>query len=174
MQRQTEVLRLEKIIDDLRNRIERLERLQNSSNRLPMITIAEAEANLQYTEAQLALNSATGNERGDEAAGAQDAKDRLAVIQARGRLAMAKAASKETILGLELEVLHYQRRYASASQASQQLERLAARGLTSTEGLQLKLMDLQTAEKELQLAQLRLKTQQDLAALKTSESKSGE
>lgn len=173
VQRQAEILRLEQIIDDLRDRIERLERFHNSSNRLPMITVAEAQANLEYAEAQRTKAPAEEENAGG-AAHVQDAKDRIAIVQARGQLAMAKAASQEAILAMELEVLYYQRRYTSTSVALKQLERLAARGLTSTEGLQTKMMDLQTAEKELQLAQLRLKTQQTLAALKTPEQISGE
>lgn len=160
VQRQTEILRLEQIIDRLGDRLTRIERSVLFNPQFPAITITESTANLRFAQAQKEAGQARQTE-GPESELA-NAKHELAVIQATGQLEVAKAAHEERLLLLELDVLRANRRLLVATQESEQLERLVARGYVSSEGLKMKQLDQQVAEKEVQLARLRLAAQQKL------------
>jgi hypothetical protein len=160
--RQTEVIRLERLIDQLQTRMMRLERQSFASTRFPAITVTEAEAALEYAEAQL-QESERLTEQG-EATKTRIASDQLAVARARGQLLVANAAHTENLIVLELDVIDAQRRCIEESQRMVQLERLVAKGYASADGLQLRKLDFDRAKKELQLARLRLETQQQASS----------
>jgi hypothetical protein len=159
VQRQTEVMRLETMLERLDSRLTRIERTLLSGSRLPLFTIAESEASLKLAEAQLSSYEQAPNDQQDHVL--QLAKHRLAVVQAQGQLQMARAAHTERLLLLELEVLYAERKLTTAGQELHQLERLIARGYASSESLKAKQTDKAIAEKEVQLAKLRLDTEKN-------------
>ncbi|MFK8112026.1 MAG: hypothetical protein AB8B91_07475 [Rubripirellula sp.] len=160
VQRQTEDLRLEEMIDRMGARLMRIERNMLSSSRFPSITISESEAGLVFARAQ--LKAQESHQEVGEDRELNLARLRLAVAQAEGQLEVAKAANAESLLLLELDVLQAERRLALATRETQQLERLVARGYANSDGLEMKLLDKSVAEKEVQLARLRLQTQKKL------------
>lgn len=160
VQRQTEVMRLEAILDRLDSRLTRIERSMLANSRLPSFTVAESEASLKFSQAQLSACEQADNQQGDREL--QLAKYRLAVVQAQGQLKVTKAADAERLLLLELELLHAERKLVVAAQEMNQLERLVARGYASSEGLKVKQNDQDIAEKEVRLAKLRLDTHKNV------------
>ncbi|MBP89982.1 MAG: hypothetical protein CMJ64_25280 [Planctomycetaceae bacterium] len=87
--RQVEVIRLEKAIERLQERVTRLERLSLRTTQFPAITVMEAEAELRYAESQLE-ESARLHEKG-ELSEARVASGRLSVVRARAQLEIARA-----------------------------------------------------------------------------------
>ncbi len=156
VQRQTEIMRLEGIIRGLESRMMRMERQLLVTPRLPAITIEEAEAGVEFAQAQLRETEQL-HEQG-EATELRVASDRLAATRARGQLQVAKAAHTESLITLELDVLYAERFLAEQLREKSQLERLVAKGYTSSDGLRLRLLDVGVAEKRLQIARLRLET----------------
>ena len=170
VQRQTEVIRLEQIIDRFQSRVTRLERQMLSMTRLPVISIAEAQAAVEYADAQL-RESEQLHEKG-EISDVQIAGDRLEVARAGGQLDAAKAAHADGLIALELDVLYAERHLYEQTQEKSQMERFVAKGYTSSDGLRLRILDVALAEKQLQLARLRLQSLQKSAGEKKSEPKS--
>lgn len=161
VQRQTEVMRLEQIIQRFESRVTRLERQWLTVARLPGITISEAEAGVQFAEAQL-KESEQLHQQGEISA-VSVAAARLAVAQAQGQMDAAKAAHADSLIALELDVLYAERFLFEQIQERTRLERLVARGFTSSEGLRLSILDEGVAQKRLVLAKLRLETLQKSA-----------
>jgi hypothetical protein len=168
VQRQAEVSRLDRILDGFESRMTRLERQLLGATRMPMITIAEAEASVAFAQAQLRASERL-QEQG-EATELRLAADRLAVARAQGQFHSAKTAHADSLIVLELEVLHAERRLLRENQEQKSLERFVAKGYTSSDGLRLHLLDVSLAEKQLQLARLRLESQKKSAASSEPES----
>jgi hypothetical protein len=168
VQRQAEVSRLDRILDGFESRMTRLERQLLGATRMPMITIAEAEASVAFAQAQLRASERL-QEQG-EATELRLAADRLAVARAHGQFHSANTAHADSLIVLELEVLHAERRLLRENQEQKSLERFVAKGYTSSDGLRLHLLDVSLAEKQLQLARLRLESQKKSAASSEPES----
>lgn len=162
VQRQVEVARLERIIDRFDGRVIRLERQLLAITRMPMITITEAEASLALAKAQL-QESQQLHAQG-QATDVRLAADRLALVRAQGQLDTAQAAHIDSLTVLEMEVLHAERQLLEKNQEKTRLERMVAKGYTTSDGLRLHLLDVSLAEKQLQLAKSRLTAQQRSAA----------
>ena len=161
VQRQTEVMRIEKLMEGIDSRVIRLERQQLRSGRLPAITIDEAEAGVEFAKAQL-QESEYQFERG-EASKVQVAGDRLALARAQGQLDSAKAAHEENLLTLELDEVYAERQLFQLRREKALAQKLAAKGYTSSDALHLLLLNEKLAEKELQMVKLRLQTQRKAA-----------
>jgi hypothetical protein len=161
VQRQTEVLRMERLLEGIDSRVVRLERQQLRSGRLPAITIAEAEAAVEFAKAQL-QESEDQHERGD-ASKVDVAGDRLALARAQGQLDSAKAAHEENLLSLELDEVYAERQLFELRREKALTEKLAAKGYTTPDALHLLILNEKLAEKELQLVKLRLQTQRKAA-----------
>ena len=112
VQRQTEVMRLERMLEAFETRMIRLERQQLRASRMPAITVTEAEAAFKYAEAQ--LEETTYQFDRGEASKADVARERLAVVRAQGQLDTAKAAQEENILVTEIDVAYAERRLLEA------------------------------------------------------------
>ncbi|MGI9471351.1 MAG: hypothetical protein ACR2NZ_07470 [Rubripirellula sp.] len=156
--RQTEVMRLERMIEGIANRVTRIERLLLANSRFPAITIPEASAALELAQTRLA---ASANQPGNDST-VQLATDQLAVAQARGQLTIAKAAQAENLIMLDLERIHAEREYVAQSTELQQLERAIAKGYMSSSGLAHQRLETELAKKRFDLAKLRLETQRTL------------
>lgn len=159
--RQTEVSRLERLIDEMNSRLIRLERQQLRLSRLPAITIAEAEAEVEFAKAQL-QESEYQFERG-EASKVDVARDRLALARAQGQLDSAAAAHDENLLATEMDVVFAERQLFELRRQRELTQKLAAKGYTSSDALHLLLLNEKLAEKELQTLKLRLQTQRKAA-----------
>lgn len=159
--RQTEVNRLERLLEEMDARVIRLERQQLRSAQFPAITISEASACLKFAEVQL-KETEYQFERG-EASEVQVARDRLALVRAQGQLDSAEAAHEERLLTLEMDVVFAQRQLFQLRRERELAQKLAAKGYTSSDALQSLLLNEKLAEKELQLVQVRLQTQQKAA-----------
>jgi hypothetical protein len=161
VQRQTEIMRLERMIEEMDSRLIRLERQQMRAARLPAISVAEAEAVLDFAQAKLeASESLLDSGKVDPV---QVASDRLALVRAEGQLNAAKAAQEESLLLMELDVVYAESQLMELRREKEVTQRLAAKGYTSSDRLQHLLMKEQLAEKELQLVKLRLQTQKKVA-----------
>ena len=158
--RQVEVIRLEKMIERLEARILRLERQQLATSQFPAITVTEAEAALNFAEAELERSKAL-NQR-DVATEADVAADQLAVIQARAQRQIAQAAQDDRIASLKVELTYAEQRVAEETQKQQQLEQLVARGYGSADGLKLQRLAVDVAKQELVRAKSRLAAQREL------------
>ena len=82
VQRQTEVERLERIIERFESRVTRLERQLLVTSRLPGITIAEAEASVQFSDAR--LRESEQLQKKGEITKVRLSGDQLAVARAQG------------------------------------------------------------------------------------------
>lgn len=156
VQRQSELLRLERRVESLDSRMVRLERQQLRSARLPGITLAEATAEVVYAETQ--LDEREKQFKKGEATRTQIAGDRLALARARGQLDSVRAAFEENLMILELELGYSQRRLLDARSEKELLQRLVAKGYTSGEALTRALSNENLAEKEYRLFKIRLET----------------
>lgn len=165
--RQVEVIRLEKMIEHLQSRVTWLERQLLGTNQFPAITVLEAQATLQFAEAQLKATEQL-QEKG-AASETQVAGDQLAVVRARGQLAVAKAAQADRTVALEIEVTRAQRRLAEETQKQEQLQKLVVRGYGSEDGLRLQESAVELAQQELQRAQGRLALQHEIGGEKERE-----
>jgi hypothetical protein len=154
VQRQTEVMRLERLIEPMQDRIVRLERQLLSTSWLPAITIPEAEAELAFAEAQLAESERLFDN--GAVTEVQVARDRLALVRARGQLESAKAAHAEARILMELNVAYAQRDLLAAANEKEQMQRMVAKGYSSSEALRYQIIEVDLAEKQLKLARLRL------------------
>jgi hypothetical protein len=134
-----------------------MERQMLSMSRLPAITIAESEAEVEFAEAQL-KESEHLHGKGQRTE-VEVARDRLSLVRARGQLDAARAAHAESKIILELEVAYAKRQLFQATNEKEQMQRFVAKGYTSSNGLRYQIMDVDLAEKQLQLAQLRLESQ---------------
>lgn len=161
VQRQTEIMRLEGILDDFGDRMERMERQMLSMSQLPAITIAEAEAALQY--AQIQLKDSEQRHAEGELTDLALARHRLELARAKGQLDTAKVAHADRLILLELDVLYAQRQLMELNQQQRQLERLVAKGYSSSEGLKRRAYDIAMTEKQLARAQLRLTAEKKAA-----------
>jgi hypothetical protein len=159
--RQSEVERLERLLEAFETRLIRMERQQLRVSRFPAVTLAEAEATLEFAKLQL-KESEYRLQRGD-ATEAQVASDRLALVRAKGQLDAATFAHQESILTLQVDVVYAERRLTAVRAEKEVTERLAAKGYASTDALHLLILDESLAEKDLQLARLRLQAQQKAA-----------
>jgi hypothetical protein len=160
--RQTEVARLERIIDAFESRVTRLERQLLVASRMPAITVAEAEAAVQFAAAQL-RESEQLHKQG-EASDVRLAGDRLAVARAQGQIDAVTAAHADNLISLELDVLYAEYNLFEQNREKSQLERIAAKGYMPSSGLKTILLGVGLAEKQLQLARLRLETQRRFVA----------
>ena len=159
--RQTEVARLDQIIERLQERVTRLERQLMGSNQFPAISMVEAKAVLDFAEAQLKESE---RQRQDGAATeTQVAGHRLSLVRARAQVEFAKAAHLDRTFSLELDVLHAERRLADATTKQKQLKQLVAKGYASSKSLQLRQLEVEQAHKTLLRARTRLQFQQVLA-----------
>jgi hypothetical protein len=172
VQRQSEVMRLQRLLDAFETRVTRLERHQMRSSQMPAVTIAEAEATVEFAKTQL-KESEYRLERG-EVTEVDVAADKLALTRAQGQLDAASAAYQENILVLEMDVVYAQRQLLKLRQEKELAERLTAKGYTSSDALKNLILDEELAEKELRLAKLRLETQRKAAGVGTAEKKSNE
>jgi hypothetical protein len=154
VQRQSEVSRLEDLLESFEARLIRMERQQLRASQLPAITVAESEATLAFAKAQL-KESEYRLQRGD-ATEAQVAYDRLALVRAQGQLDAATYAHQETMLMLQMDVVYAERQLLSVRAEREVTERLAAKGHVSSKALQALILNDSLAAKELQLAKLRL------------------
>lgn len=161
VQRQTEVMRLERMLEAFETRITRLERQLMRSSRFPAITIAEAEAAVEFAKAQ--LQESEHEQKRGTATPVQVASDQLALARAQGQLESATAAVQENILTLEMDVVYAERRLLEARKEKEVHQRLAAKGYTSSDSLQFLILNEGLAEKELQLAKMRLQAQRKSA-----------
>jgi hypothetical protein len=161
VQRQSEVMRLQRLLDAFEARVTRLERHQMRSSQMPAVTIAEAEAAVEFAKTQL-KESEYRLERG-EATEVDVAADKLALTRAQGQLDAASAAYQENMLVLEMDVVYRQRQLLQLRQEKELAERLTAKGYTSSDALKYLILDEELAEKELRLANLRLETQRKAA-----------
>ncbi len=161
VQRQTEVSRLEGLVETLSDKVIRLERHQLRSAQLPAISIAEALATLDFAKAQL-KETEYQLERG-EASEVQFARDRLALVRAQGQLESAKASYEERLVILELDVLHAENELFQLSREKELTKKFVAKGYTTSDHLRRLLMSEKLLEKELQLLKLRLQTQKRTA-----------
>jgi hypothetical protein len=84
-------------------------------------------------------------------------------MRARGQLDAAQAAHAESKIIMELEVAYAQRQLLEATNEKEQMKRFVAKGYASSDGLRYQIMDVDLAEKQLQLAQLRLEAQRKSA-----------
>jgi hypothetical protein len=161
VQRQTEVMRLERMLRQFESRVIRLERQLMSVSRLPTITMAEARAGVEFAEIQLRENEKL-HDKG-EISDVGLAADRLTLARAHGQFEAAEAAHADSLIQLELEVLYAERHLLEQTNESSQLERLVAKGYAGSSGLAYRKLDVGLAEKQLQRARLRLKTQRKSA-----------
>lgn len=165
--RQVEIARLDRIMDRFESRLIRLERQLRGSARTPMITIAEAEAALAFAQAQ--LRASENPEGGEQPSELRLASDRLAVARAQGQLDAARVAHSDSLVVLELDVLQAERELLLQNQEKKTLERMVAKGYTSSDALRLRLIDVNLAEKQVELAKLRLAAQKRAAASSKAE-----
>ncbi len=163
VQRQTEVMRLERMLESFETRMIRLERQRIRDSRMPAMTIAEAEATLKYAEAQ--LEETTYQLDRGEASKADVARDQLAVIRAQGQLDTAKAAQQESLLITEIDVAYAERRLLEAQQELQLTQRFAAKGYTTSDKLRMLVVEEKLARKELDLYRVRLAAQKKSAGV---------
>jgi len=161
VQRQTEIMRLEGMLDDFGDRMERMERQMLSISAMPAITIAEAEAALQY--AQLQMNDSEQRHADGELTDLALARHRMELARAQGQLDTAKVAHADRLILLELDVIYIQRQLLQLNQQQRQMERLVAKGYSSSEGLKRRAYDIAVAEKQLERAQLRLTAEKKAA-----------
>ena len=161
VQRQTEVMRLERILGQFESRMTRLERQMMSMSRLPAITMAEAKAGVEFAE--LKLRESEKLYKQGETSEVGLAADRLALARAQGQFDAAEAAHADSLIQLEMDVLFAERELLAQTNESSQLERLVAKGYASSNGLAYRKLDVSLAEKQLVRARLRLKTQRKSA-----------
>jgi multidrug resistance efflux pump len=161
VQRQTEVMRLERMLRQFESRVIRLERQLMSVSRLPTITMAEAKAGVDFAEVQL-RESEQLHKKG-EITEVGLAADRLALARAQGQFDAAEAAHAESLMQLELDVLFAERQLLEQTNESSQLERLVAKGYANSNGLAYRKLDVGLAEKQLLRARLRLESQRKSA-----------
>lgn len=157
--RQTEVLRLEGLIEGIANRVSRMERQLLANTRFPAITVAEAEAALELAETKLADSA----QQSSSPSKVRIATDRLAVAQAKGQLQIARAAQTENLIMLDLDRIHAESEYVTQSSELILLERAIAKGYASSDRLAQRRLEVELAKKRLDLAKLRLETQRALA-----------
>ena len=169
VQRQSEVMRLQRLLEAFETRVTRLERHQMRSSQMPAVTIAEAEAAVNFAKTQL-KESEYRLERG-EATEVDVAADKLALARAQGQLNAAGAAYQENILVLEMDVVYAQRQLLQLRKEKELTERLTAKGYTSSDALKFLILNEELAEKELRLATLRLETQRKAAGKGGAEEK---
>ena len=125
VQRQTEIMRLERMMEEMDSRLIRLERQQLRAARLPAITVAEAEAVVEFAQTRLdASQFLFESGKGDQV---QVASDRLALVRAQGQLDAAKAAQQENLLLMELEVAYAQDKLLDLKRERELTQRLAAK-----------------------------------------------
>lgn len=156
VQRQTEVMRLDRMLRQFESRVVRLERQVMSVSRLPTITIAEAKAGIEFANAQ--LRESEDLYKKGEITEVGLAADRLALARAQGQFDTAESAHKESLLQLELDVIFAERELLEQTNENSQLERLVAKGYASSSGLAYRKLDVDLAEKQLLRARLRLET----------------
>ena len=157
--RQTEVMRLEQLIEGIGKRVTRMERQLLANSRFPAITVPEAEAALVLAETRLKETEKNQGEKSE----IQIATERLAVAQAKGQLQIAIAAQAENLILLDLDRIHAESEYVAQSNELIFLERSVAKGYTSGDRLPQRRLEVELAKKRLDLAKLRLNTQKRLA-----------
>ena len=161
VQRQTEVMRLESMIRAYGDRMNRLERQMLTMSSLPGITIHEAEAGLEFAKIQLAESEKLHGE--GNLSDVTLAAHRLELARAEGQLESAKVAHADRLIALEIDVLYAERKLVEYTQEQRQMERLVAKGYSTSEGLKWRSYDVSMAKKQLELAQLRLAAQRKAA-----------
>ena len=92
VQRQSEVMRLERMLGQFESRVIRLERQLMSLSRLPTITMAEAKAGVEFAELQ--LRESEKLHRQGEMTEVGVAADRLALARAKGQFDAAEACAR--------------------------------------------------------------------------------
>lgn len=157
VQRQSEILRLEQMMESFGNRMIRLEREMLGMSRLPAITMAESQAALKFAQAQ--LDETEQLHADGQASDVTLARHRLELIRAEGQVQAAQTVHADRLLALELDVLYAERDLLDSSNEQRQLERMVAKGYSSAAGLKWRSFDVSIAEKRLQLARLRLEAQ---------------
>ncbi len=166
--RQVEIIRLEQMIERLQARVTRLERQSMGSSYFPAVSVLEAKAMLAFAESQVKeserlfkLGFATERRVGS---------DRLAVVRAQAQVKVAQAGQADQRISAELAVKYAEGRLAEVMLKQEQLKRMVARGFATTEGLEVRKLEVAQAQQELLRAQARLKFQQQL--MDTKEAKS--
>lgn len=159
--RQVDVMQLQRSIDQLRSRVERLERQSLSGSALPAFTIEESEAELAYAEAQLAESQQSSGD--GDASDLDLAAARLRVVRAQSQLRLARAAHLDARLELEADLTHARRRLLEQTKDQQQMERLVAKGYAPSDSLELHSIDVELARNLVQRLQARLQLYEDAA-----------
>lgn len=162
VQRQTEVMRLESMIERLGGRVTRMERQLLTNTRFPALTVSEANAALELAK----MRQTETQNQGTPVSKVQFASDRLAMIQAETQLRIAQASEEERRIMLDLDRIYAEREYLDQSRRLEQLERLVAKGYSTSDGLALRRLDVELARKQFELAKLRQETQQQLSQAK--------
>ncbi len=152
--RQAEVIRLDKRIDQLQSRVQQLERQIVVLSQAPIPDVAESEAALALAEARLAADERALSKGLIEEL--QVAADRYDVLRARKQLDLARAAYQDRTLTLEMDLTYAEGRLAEVNQRREYLERMVAKGYTSSDALKLQTNETEIARKQLEQAHKRL------------------
>lgn len=151
--RQTEVARLERMVERLQERVVQLERRLFGSTQFPAITVNEAEAVLRFAKKRLDEDESLLEE--GRLAESQVEADRLAVIRAKAQLSIAQAARRERSVILDIERIDAEKTVAEENRKLDQLRSLLAKGFGTTSNLELQKLVVARAEKELQRVKIR-------------------
>lgn len=161
--RQAEILRLQQMIDRLDSRVQRLERQAVSPAQLPVFTITESQAALQFAELQLAASELAF--KNQEVSELQVAAHRMDLARSRTQLEIAHAVHDDRTLALETSLAYAERRLVEETRKQQQLQRMVAKGYSPAEGLELQAIDLEIARKELSRERARMELHKKMAGI---------
>ncbi len=157
VQRQTEISRLEELLRTTEDRLTRLERRVSATSQAPLITIAEAEAEVAFTLAQLQESERLHTE--GKITDVALARHRLDHVQAEAQLDTSKFTHADRLIALEMEVLYFERTLDEQMRQQRHLERLVAKGYSSSDSLKNAAYDVAIAGKQVKQARLRLAIQ---------------
>lgn len=158
VQRQTEISRLEEALRTIEDRLTRLERKAATSSPLPLITMAEANAGVEFAIAQLRESERLHTE--GKITDVLLAQHRLEHVRAVEQRETSKFAHADRLIALEMEVLYCEQALEEQTQHQRHLERLVAKGYSSSDGLKQIAYDVAIANKQVQQARFRLAIQQ--------------
>ena len=158
VQRQTEISRLEEALRIIEDRLARLERKAATSSPLPLITMAEANAGVEFATAQLRESERLHTE--GKITDVLLAQHRLDHVQALEQRERSKFAHADRLIALEMEVLYCEQVLEEQKQQQRHLERLVAKGYSSSDSLKQIAYDVAIANKQVQQARFRLAIQQ--------------
>lgn len=153
--RQIEVLRLQREIDELAARVQRLERSAIVAGQIPPFSVSESEAAVSLAQLQLAETLAL-LEKG-LATDVDVASSKLRLVRAESQLTLAHASERDGRLALQSEVAYAERRVVQETEAERQLMRQMAKGYSTIAGLESQKLDTTLARQALERALNRLK-----------------